>query len=64
VGISLGGTTSQAEAIQKLGRLVRKTGGVLAFFYDVYCAHSADETKAKAVRPTSSTKKNEERFLC
>jgi superfamily II DNA or RNA helicase len=64
VGISLGGTTSQAEAIQKLGRIVRKTGGVLAFFYDVYCAHSADETKAKAVRPTSSTKKIKERFLC
>jgi superfamily II DNA or RNA helicase len=66
VGISLGGTASEAEAIQKLGRILRKTGGIPAVFYDVYCAQSADETKARAVRPeaSSTTKKNGDRFLC
>lgn len=66
VGISLGGTASEAEAIQKLGRILRKTGGVSAVFFDVYCANSADETKAKAVRPktTSSKGESKERFLC
>jgi superfamily II DNA or RNA helicase len=66
IGISLGGSASTREATQKLGRILRKTGGVSAIFYDVYCAGSSDETRAKARLPRAPKKKDrpKEDLLC
>lgn len=66
IGISLGGSASTREATQKLGRILRKTGGVSAIFYDVYCADSSDETRANARRPKAPGGKDrpEEKLLC
>lgn len=46
VGVILGGTGSQAEAEQRLGRILRKTGEVPAVLYDVYCGESAEARTA------------------
>jgi superfamily II DNA or RNA helicase len=53
VGIVIGGTSSERLAIQRLGRVLRKSGGAKAVFYDVYCANSADEKRSKARRDNS-----------
>jgi len=44
VGISLGGDSSQRKSIQRLGRILRKTGNAHAIYYDVFCSNSSDET--------------------
>jgi superfamily II DNA or RNA helicase len=66
VGISLGGDSSQRKSIQRLGRILRKTGDAHAIYYDVYCSNSSDETRAKARRPKFGEKaaKASEEFLC
>jgi superfamily II DNA or RNA helicase len=66
VGICLGGSGSKTEATQKLGRIVRKTGGVHAVFYDVYCERSADQQRSKKRRPKARSKSagEAERLLC
>jgi superfamily II DNA or RNA helicase len=66
IGISLGGSASTREATQKLGRILRKTSGISAIFYDVYCAGSSDETRANARRPKNPGKKDrpKEDLLC
>jgi superfamily II DNA or RNA helicase len=66
VGISLGGDSSQRKSIQRLGRILRKTGNAHAIYYDVFCSNSSDETRAKARRPKFGEKvaKASEEFLC
>jgi superfamily II DNA or RNA helicase len=63
IGINLGGDASERRATQKLGRILRKTAGVKAIFYDIFCADSSDETRAKARRP-KAPEKPPERLLC
>ncbi len=54
LGIILGGTSSTTEAIQRLGRLLRRDGDKKAILYDVYCVDSQDEKRAWA-RNNNST---------
>jgi superfamily II DNA or RNA helicase len=69
VGISLGGTASKTDHTQKLGRILRRTGGVAAIYYEVFLANSSDETRSKARRPAApkkakKTKTEEGPLLC
>jgi superfamily II DNA or RNA helicase len=51
VAIVLGGTASAREYIQRLGRVLRKTGNKTAVLYEVIVRKTIDEGKAQRRRP-------------
>ena len=57
VGVILGGTGSPANAEQRLGRILRKTGNVPAVLYEVYCDNSAEAQRARKRRQSDAYKR-------
>lgn len=55
VAIVLGGTSSAREYIQRLGRVLRKTGGLEAVLYEVIARNTVDEGRAQRRRPRAGT---------
>ncbi len=51
VAVVLGGTSSAREYIQRLGRVLRKTGNQSALLYEVIVRKTIDEGKAQRRRP-------------
>lgn|SRR5579862_1313927 len=47
VGIVIGGTGSEREAIQRLGRILRKKGVQEATLYEVVCAGTGEEVRSR-----------------
>ncbi len=54
LGIVVGGSGTETDAIQRLGRLLRITGNERALLYDVHCVRTSDEKRAFA-RSNNST---------
>jgi superfamily II DNA or RNA helicase len=55
IAIVLGGTASAREYIQRLGRVLRKTGNRTAVLYEVIARQTVDESRAQRRRPKSGT---------
>jgi len=55
VAIVLGGTSSAREYIQRLGRVLRKTGSLEAVLYEVIARNTVDEGRAQRRRPKVGT---------
>lgn len=55
VAIVLGGTSSAREYIQRLGRVLRKTGGLEAVLYEVIARDTVDEGRAQRRRPKAGS---------
>ena len=55
VAIVLGGTSSAREYIQRLGRVLRKTGNLEAVLYEVIARDTVDEGRAQRRRPKAGT---------
>jgi superfamily II DNA or RNA helicase len=56
VGIIIGGTGSEREAIQRLGRILRKQGVEGATLYEVVCAGTGEEQKSRKRRRNDAYK--------
>lgn len=50
VGIIAGGTGSDRDAVQRLGRILRKKGGQTAVLYEVVCAGTGEEERSRKRR--------------
>jgi len=50
VGIVIGGTGSEREAVQRLGRILRKKGVQAATLYEVVCAETGEEMRSRKRR--------------
>ena len=57
VGIVLGGTGSERDAIQRLGRILRKRGVEEATLYEVVCAGTGEEQKSRKRRRNDAYKR-------
>ena len=55
IAIVLGGTSSAREYIQRLGRVLRKTGSREAVLYEVIVRDTVDEGRAQRRRPKAGT---------
>ena len=55
VAIVLGGTSSAREYIQRLGRVLRKTGSLEAVLYEVIARDTVDEGRAQRRRPKAGS---------
>jgi superfamily II DNA or RNA helicase len=55
VAIVLGGTSSAREYIQRLGRVLRKTGNLEAVLYEVIARNTVDEGRAQRRRPKAGS---------
>ncbi|MBZ0302632.1 MAG: DEAD/DEAH box helicase [Anaerolineae bacterium] len=55
IAIVLGGTSSAREYIQRLGRVLRKTGSREAVLYEVIARDTVDEGRAQRRRPKAGT---------
>lgn len=55
IAIVLGGTSSAREYIQRLGRVLRKTGSREAVLYEVIARNTVDEGRARRRRPKAGT---------
>ena len=54
VGIVIGGTGEEREAIQRLGRILRKKGVEEATWYEVVCAGTGEEQRSRGRRRNSA----------
>lgn len=56
VGIIVGGTGSDRDSVQRLGRLLRKKGGQNAVLYEVVCAGTGEEGRSRKRRNNDAYK--------
>ena len=50
VAVVVGGRTSSRQAVQRLGRVLRKSGNVRAMLYEVVCARTSEELRSRQRR--------------
>ena len=60
VAVILGGSASDREYVQRLGRVLRKQGNAAAILYEVIVRNTADEQISKRRQP----KKNKQSKVC
>lgn len=56
IGIVVGGTGSERDAIQRLGRILRKRGVERAVLYEVVCAETREEERSRDRRSSDAFK--------
>ncbi len=54
VAVVLGGRTSASQAIQRLGRVLRRSGNEKAFLYEVVCQNTKEEERSRKRRRTDA----------
>ncbi len=54
VAVVLGGQTSTRQAIQRLGRVLRRSGNEKAFLYEVACLDTKEEERSRKRRRTDA----------
>jgi superfamily II DNA or RNA helicase len=54
VGVVIGGQSSTRQAKQRLGRILRKTGGAKATLYEVVCTDTREAERSRARRRTDA----------
>jgi superfamily II DNA or RNA helicase len=54
VAIVVGGTTSTKQAVQRLGRILRRTGHARATLYEVVCAETNEEQRSRRRRASDA----------
>jgi len=50
VAVVIGGQSSSRQAKQRLGRILRKSGGIKATLYEIVCADTTEEKRSRARR--------------
>ena len=58
VAVVLGGRTSASQAIQRLGRVLRRSGNEKAFLYEVVCQNTKEEERSRKRRRTDAYQGN------
>jgi len=63
VAMVIGGTSSSRQAKQRLGRVLRKRGGMRAVLYEIVCADTGEETRSRRRRASDAFEKTRHRRL-
>ncbi|MHB1035865.1 MAG: DEAD/DEAH box helicase family protein [Pirellulales bacterium] len=63
VAVVIGGHASTRQAKQRLGRILRKTGGARAVLYEIVCQDTRDELRSRQRRKTDAYSRTRHRRL-